>query len=58
MSDSDEYQKIYRRIEDMAGVDRTPRLLEQINGLELSNFELRLKLLIDIGYQRANLGNL
>ncbi len=55
MSDSDEYQKIYRRIEDMAGVDRTPRLLEQINGLELSNFELRLKLLIDIGYQRANL---
>jgi len=53
MWDSDEYEKTYRRIEDMAGVDRTPRLLEQINALAISDYERRLELLVDIGYEPA-----
>lgn len=54
MPNSDEYEAIYRRIEDLAGIDRTPRLLVQINVLELSEFDRRLDLLLDIGYKPVN----
>lgn len=54
MSISDEYEAIYRRIEDLAGIDRTPRLLEQINALDLTDYDKRLYLLLDIGYKPAN----
>ena len=52
MSKSDEYEAIYRRI--IAGIDRTPRLLKQINKLDLSDYDERRKLLLEIGYQPAN----
>ena len=54
MSISEEYEAIYRRIEDIAGIDRTPRVLEQINALELSDYEKRQDLLLDIGYTPVN----
>lgn len=54
MSSRDEYEAIYRRIEDLAGIDRTPRLLAQINALEPSDYEERLELLLDIGYMPTN----
>jgi hypothetical protein len=54
VSDADKYEAIFRRIEDIAGIDRTPRLLKQINTLELSEYEKRHDLLLDIGYEAAN----
>ena len=52
MSISDEYNEIYRRIEELVGVDE-PTVLRQINSLELSDYERRRHLLLKIGYEPA-----
>ncbi len=54
MSNSDEYKSVYRRIEKLAGFDRTGTRLEQINALDLSDYDKRRNLLLEIGYQPAN----
>ena len=51
MSDADQYKKIYQRIERLAGLDPTPRLLQEINSLGLSDFGQRLTRLVELGYQ-------
>ena len=54
MSNTDEYETILRRIEDMAGIDRTPRLLDKLNKLDFADHDSRLDILLDIGYKPAD----